>query len=107
MYEMYPRVDEMKCDRSKLSNALMGQSQSTSDSRKLLQADSNGPQIGFVRTLPCLSLSCSKHPVQVIKMDTCTLAAFSCADVLAASFGNMHTLWANKHRVWLHTCEHH
>lgn len=55
MYEMYPRVDEMKCDRSKLSNALMGQSQSTSDSRKLLQADSNGPQIGFV--LPDLTES--------------------------------------------------
>ncbi len=58
MYEMYPRVDEMKCDKSKLSNTLMGQSQSTSDSRKLLQADSNGPQLGFVSTLPCLSLSC-------------------------------------------------
>lgn len=51
MYEMYPRVDEMKCDKSKLSNTLMGQSQSSSDSRKLLQADSNGPQLGFVSTL--------------------------------------------------------
>ena len=58
MYEMYPRVDEMKCDKSKLSNTLMGQSQSSSDSRKLLQADSNGPQLGFVSTLPCLSPSC-------------------------------------------------
>ncbi len=59
MYEMYPRVDEMKCDKSKLSNTLMGQSQSSSDSRKLLQADSNGPQLGFVSTLPCFPLSCS------------------------------------------------
>ena len=58
MYEMYPRVDEMKCDKTKLSNTLMGQSQSTSDSRKLLQADSNGPQLGFVSTLLGLSLSC-------------------------------------------------
>ncbi len=61
MYEMYPRVDEMKCDKSKLSNTLMGQGQSTSDSRKLLQADSNGPQLGFVSNLPSFSLSCSSR----------------------------------------------
>ena len=47
MYEMYPVVDQMKCDKHKISNSLSS-GQSSVDSRKLLQADDDKPQLGFV-----------------------------------------------------------
>ncbi len=62
MYEMYPVVDEMRCDRRKMSYSMMGkESEGTSDSRKLLQAGSNGPQLGFVSAavLCCAVLCCA------------------------------------------------
>lgn len=48
MYEMYPKIDQMACDKSKLGNSLLGESEATSDSRKLLQGGSNGLKLGFV-----------------------------------------------------------
>ena len=49
MYEIYPVIDEMKCDKSKLSdsNSLMGH-QAESNSSMPLQADDDKPNLGFV-----------------------------------------------------------
>ena len=61
MYEMYPVVDEMKCDKRKLSYSLMGQSQNMSDGRKLLQLGAEGAKLGFVSiaVLCCAVLCCA------------------------------------------------
>ena len=45
MYEIYPRIDEMKCNVHKISNSLSGIS--SSQNRKLLQV-SPAPELGFV-----------------------------------------------------------
>ena len=56
MYEISPAIDEMKCDKSKLSdsNSLMGHDQADSNSPRGLQADDDKPHLGFV--------SWSTHP---------------------------------------------
>ena len=57
MYEIYPVIDEMTCDKSKLSsNSLMSHEQAAADSSKPLQADGDKPQLGFVSFLLCLGL---------------------------------------------------
>lgn len=53
MYEMYPVVDKMKCDKHKMSDGPEDQSQDLPETRKLLQSSNAGPKLGFV--LPDLS----------------------------------------------------
>ena len=54
MYEMYPRIDEMKCLVHKIEDgpSLTGQKQS--ENRKLLQV--KAPKLGFVSLLSILQL---------------------------------------------------
>ena len=47
MYEIYPVIDEMKCDKTKLDDSV-SLSQNTAESRKLLQDYEKKPQLGFV-----------------------------------------------------------
>ena len=56
MYEISPAIDEMKCDKSKLSdsNSLMSHDQADSNSPRGLQADDDKPHLRFV--------SWSTHP---------------------------------------------
>ena len=54
MYEIYPVVEETKCDKSKLSdsNSLMAHHQAESNSSRPLQADDDKPHLGFVSPPP-------------------------------------------------------
>ena len=54
MYEIYPVIDEMKCDKTKLSdsNSLMGLEQASSTSFRPLQAIDDKPNLGFVSLPP-------------------------------------------------------
>ena len=48
MYEMYPVVDKMKCDKHKMSDGPEDQTQDLPEMRKLLQNSNEGPKLGFV-----------------------------------------------------------
>lgn len=60
MYEIYPVIDEMKCDKTKLSDSLMTHSQAKTGSGRPHQVvDDDKPQLGFVSVtlrFPDLSL---------------------------------------------------
>ena len=54
MYEIYPVIEEMKCDKSKLTdnNSLMGQGHADANSPRPMQADDDKPHLGFVSLQP-------------------------------------------------------
>lgn len=49
MYEIYPVIDEMKCDKTKLGNSLMTHTQAAAITGRQQQVDDDDkPQLGFV-----------------------------------------------------------